>query len=129
MTDKQSDKSNLTEEQVVEEVTRRLDRQADELDAATLSRLRQSRAAAMAELEKKSSAGISSWVWGGGFAGASVFAVALLVLLNEEPPIDQGFEQILADTEILSAQEELEFFEELEFYVWLEEQGLNPGEV
>ena len=71
---------------------------------------------------------VSNWVWGGGFASASVFTVALLVLFNNDQPIDPGFEQLLADTELLSEQEELEFFEELEFYVWLEEQGLNPSE-
>ncbi len=129
MTDKHPDKQPVTDEEVVEQFTQRLERRADELDAATLSRLRQARAAALAELEKPAARSVNNWVWAGGFASASVFAVALLLVLNNDPPAGQGFEQMLADTELLSEQDELEFFEELDFYVWLEDQGLNPSEV
>ncbi len=128
MTDEHPDKQPLSDEQVAAQVKQQLERKAGELDAATLSRLRQARALALAELDRQTPRRATHWLWAGGFATASVFAVALLVLVNNEQPANQGFEELLADTELLGEPDELEFFEELEFYVWLEEQGLQPGE-
>ncbi len=96
-----------------------LDNSVDELDAATLSRIRQVRARAMEKAEGKS----INWfgVTSGALATASVMVFAVIILMRSETlpqtvPVD--------DIELISSSESFEFYEDLEFYQWLETNEL-----
>ena len=118
------------EKQAVERTLAHLDRRAENLDAATLSRLRQAREAALAELADEAKRQPSSplWWWSGGLATACGGILAVYLLMAQ-PGVEQPtLDQLLTDTDILAESEALEFFADLEFYAWLEGQGLEDQE-
>lgn len=93
------------------------DDSVDGLDAATLSRLNQSRQKALEELERPGSQW-SRWMPATGVAAAVLVAV---VMLQSPVNIDDGAgPTTLTDLEILLGEDSIEMFEELEFYSWID---------
>lgn len=107
--------------------SRRVLRQAEvELDARTLSGLARARVSALEGRRRPGlipAAGLAATV-----AGAAIGAFLLLRPAAVEP--EAG---LVADLELLTAEESIEFYQEIEFYEWLSEtggQGLDaPGPV
>lgn len=118
-----------SDKQIIDQVTRSLDQQADELDAATLSTLRQARARALDEMAHKTPRFKAGALWVGGLATAGACAVALMLVWPEDPAIKTEFGPAIADAEMLSDENSIEFYEELDFYIWLDQQELNGSEV
>jgi hypothetical protein len=89
------------------------------LDAATQSRLTQSRHRALAEIATGAGFGRwNQWVPLAGVAAAAVFAV---VAWRGDPQVDELVPPTsVADFEILLDQETFEMLQELEFYSWMD---------
>lgn len=117
-----------SDKQMIDQVKRSLDQQADELDAATLSKLRQARARAVDEMEHKTSRLKPRALWTGGLATAGACAVALMLVWPEDPEITTELGPAIADAEMLSDENSIEFYQELDFYIWLDQQELNGSE-
>lgn len=105
---------------------RMLDESADELDAATLSRLNRARHAALAAGRKRRA---PIWAWPALFAAGASCAVAVLVW-----PVAQAPQQttppgviVAGDLDLLAADAELALYEDLEFYAWLDTQQSADG--
>ncbi len=105
-----------------------LDRQAEQLDGATLSRLRQVRAQALESMQRKRSRFGSNLGWAAGVATTAAMSVTLMLLWPGENNYSQDFVAGLADAELLADEESIEFYEELDFYIWLDQQNSTPGE-
>ncbi len=98
-----------------------LDDSADNLDAATLSRLNRARQAALAARRK----GPGRWAWGAAFAGAAaaVFAVAIALHRQGLPPASTPAASLQpADIDVLTSDDDLDLADNLDFYAWLEKQ-------
>ena len=89
-----------------------------DLDANTLSKIRQIRSQAIEKAETKNTK------WSGVMAGAlatacvMVFAVAIFLKTPTIEPVS------VDDLELISSSDNLELFEDLEFYEWLEDDAL-----
>lgn len=103
------------------------DDSVERIDAATLSRLTQSRHKALEQLERSSGrAPRAFWVPAIGLAAALLVAVLILRMpANTIEPLDQPLAQ---DFDILLEEDSLEMFEELEFYSWLELADAQPDD-
>ena len=111
------------------QVKEALEQQAQALDAASLTRLRQARAQALAELQQgrdKPPRLNPGALWGGGFAAAAL--VLVLVWPGNRGPLPE-FTQEIADLELLADANDIELYEELEFYLWLEQQEAVADDV
>lgn len=110
------------------EIKRVLDNSADELDAATLSRLNQARQRALAEQDRRTNR-LTGWLPAGNVARysfASVAAVAVLsAVLLSQTGRNLPTPGNVTDLEIMASREKLEMVEQLEFYQWLAEEGIN----
>ena len=116
-----SDELNRAFEHKVKHV---LDESVEDLDAHTLSRLKQARHRA---LDSASIHHRPAWLLPtGGFAVAASVAV-LTVILWHGKPVDQDMMQGFEDLELLSSGESLEFYEDLDFYTWLEYEENERG--
>ena len=111
-----------SEQDIKDRISRALDEKATEIDAASLSKLRQARASAIAHAERKP---FWSNTWfllpAGALATAASLALTLTLWLQapqEQLPLPPG----LTDLELLASGDELELIEELEFYRWLENE-------
>jgi hypothetical protein len=119
-----------------------LRRSADELDAATLSRLNRARQSALAEFDRQRRRPawlVPGWQPALGVAAVAMLAVALWVGRAPGPatplpavPVEAARAVQAVDLEVILADENLELIEDLEFYDWLEtdlaaEGGLSPG--
>ena len=122
----------MDEERWVERAREALDREAEGLDAATRSRLTRARSAAV---EAAGRPARPRWLLAPALATAlAVVAVAGFWNRPGEPagapedtiPTVAG-DQLVADLEILSADEDLELLADLEFYLWLESE-LTPAD-
>ena len=106
------------EKRFLEQVKRDLDDGADNLDEATLLRLRHARQQALAAAERKRWwFVVPKWVTAGGIATAMVLVVAVSFWYRggrEGIPLYHT-----EDVEILVAQENMEISKDLEFYRWL----------
>jgi hypothetical protein len=104
------------------------DESVQDLDAATRSRLTQSRHNALAEAASRKGFGRwNQWVPVSGVAAATIFAVVLWrgdSLVNE-PDLPAA----VSDFEILLDQDELELLQDLEFYSWMDIDGNTDGNV
>jgi hypothetical protein len=101
----------------VDRATALLDASAENLDAATLSRLNRARQAALASRR----GGWRPWTVGAGLAGAAAAMLAIAVGLHTRVaapvPLDAN------DIDVLSSDDDtLDLSENLDFYAWLETQ-------
>ncbi len=127
-----SEEQSNDQDKLINQIKQRLDQDADALDAATLSRLRQARAQAIEAGERKGFHWFGLNTVGAGitaFASVSVLAVAVWLAMPAATTSSDMMastveqEQVFDDLELLAATEDLEFYEEeLEFYYWLEAQ-------
>lgn len=104
-----------------------LDRRAEGLDAATLSRLTQARHRAVAAAQATPHARWLGWRVAG--AAAAVAGIALTVLLMGEPSPnlpDNGL--LFSELEVIGLDDDLELVAEPEFYDWLAETADGPGD-
>jgi hypothetical protein len=98
-----------------------LDASADNLDAATLSRLNRARQAALASRRK----GPGRWAWSAALAGAAaaVFALAIGLHRHDAAPTGRPDASLdAADVDVLTSDDDLDLAENLDFYAWLEKQ-------
>jgi hypothetical protein len=98
-----------------------LDDSAENLDAATLSRLNRARQAALAMRRK----GPSRWAWSGVLAGiaAAVFAIAIgLQHRSAVPPVHSSPTLEAGDIDVMTSDDDLDLAENLDFYAWLGKQ-------
>jgi len=104
-----------------------LDQSVDEIDGATLSRLRQARYAAIQQQQRRQPLWMSRPALASAF---SVSALALVVVLmtthsgSEVTPLianDDSVEQ-MDDLNLLANSEDLDLVQDMEFYEWLEQQ-------
>lgn len=103
------------------------DESVESLDARTLSRLNQSRQAALAAARSGSGfRTLSPWVPAAGFAAAAVFAVVLWT--SQPPSVDVAPASAASDFEMLLDDDSIEMFSELEFYSWIELDGETETE-
>jgi hypothetical protein len=101
-----------------------LERELQNMDASSLSRLRQARERALSNEPHRSG-------WVGWVATATAIAILILPIIWHNrsvldiPLEDNGFVQAFtqADMELMLAAEEIDFYEELEFLLWLDQQG------
>ncbi len=96
------------------------DDSVERLDAATLSKLNQSRHAALAEMANASPARQwSRWMPATGMAAAALVAV---IVLRGPATVDPlvGSNATVTDFEILMSDDALDMIEELEFYTWID---------
>jgi hypothetical protein len=107
--------------ELLERVRATLDASADNLDAATLRRLRRSRLEAVeAAGPKRRPFPLPRWVTAGGVATVAVLGVAASVWLSAPRPVLP--EKQVEDLEIVTAKEQLDLYADLEFYRWLAEK-------
>ena len=111
----------MPNDKLQQQLQQTLDQQAEQLDAATLSRLNQGRQKALDQgLSSKWSWQPDRWV-----RSATVFAsiTALAVCIDLFIPSgDSGTTAPFDDMQMLSAGEDIELYEELQFYQWLATQ-------
>ena len=113
--------SDAPEEQALAERAKStLDQSAQDLDAATCSRLNRARQAALAAAPSGRRPIALLWP---AFATASALALALAVVLVRRPEsVDPGLPIAAEDFDVIAAQDSLELYENLEFYAWLDAQ-------
>ena len=104
-----------------------LDESEEDLDANTLSRLRQARTRALHGEERRKP---RSWFWFSfpSAAGMATALVAVLVALFyiTRPPVQEPNKSI-GDLEILASNDQLELYENLDFYAWLAKEKEHDG--
>jgi hypothetical protein len=100
-----------------------LDRRLENLDAATLSRLRQARQQAVATANRAPR--VDWWLTAGAVATAVVIASISVTLFLPVPvkPIPDWLVQQEPDVEMLVSTEDLDFYQELEFLLWLDQRN------
>lgn len=110
---------NKQNDVLINNIQTALDDSARDIDGATLSRIRQARAAAVEKAGNKTFAW-KTWL-SGAAATACVLTLSFVFLLNSP-------EQELLPTEdalLYASEEDLELYEDLEFYEWLEDYELS----
>lgn len=109
-----------SEEQFLQSAKRALDAAGENLDRATVARLRAARRTAIEQGLPGRGKTRPGWLLPlGGFATAAI-ALAVAGLLWFSAPNGNLMQANLGDMELLTAQESPDFFHELEFYEWLE---------
>ncbi len=106
-----------------QELIEALDRRAQDLDGATLSRLRRVRAEAVQQASTRRSRLPGGWRLAGAGLALGLLVAALLPGLHQATPAQPipGDELL----EVATLDVDLEVVEDLEFYEWLSEQGLG----
>lgn len=112
----------MNEQNFIKKVTGQLDRETENLDAATLSRLNQGRQAALQQLRRKNPASRTVWMPATGLA-AAVLLISVFLFKAEEIPLSTGIDEI----EIIASNENLDLYEKLDFYIWLAEEEMSAG--
>jgi len=111
----------------IERATALLDRSAENLDAATLSRLNRARQAALAQRR----AAPRHWIWGAGLAGAAAAVFALALGLHhriDTPHLAPPAPLQAGDIDYLTSDDEtMDLYENLDFYAWLEAHPGDPS--
>lgn len=137
MSGEATDRSERLEREFGEAAGRMLRESAEELDAATLSRLNRARQEALEELRRPPT---RSWAsrWATLGAGAAA-AILVVVLWTGRAPVDDPVSPAVVplvetgdaamDFELLLDEDGLEMIEDLEFFAWLTdaELGIGPG--
>ena len=107
----------------VENAKHVLDQDAENLDGATASRLRQMRYAA---LEKAESSGWQKFrLPAAALVTASLIATFTFVQLRTSDELKTV--KTIEDMEILASAEQLDLYEDYDFYAWLAEEQQNAG--
>lgn len=125
MKDDRGDKAFL------DDVKRRLDKGAEEIDELTLARLGAARRRAVEAGSRRHSAWRLGDVLVAGLWGRTVWlagGILLLALVILRPPLSSPVSQplhLLDDMELLGSSEDLEFYQELDFFIWVADE---PGE-
>jgi len=103
-----------------------LDQDAEDLDGATVSRLRQLRYAA---LEKSETIGPNWWQRFRLPAAALITAslIAIVLGVQMKTPADLKAANPIEDIEILASNEQLDLYEDFDFYTWLAEAQQDAG--
>lgn len=102
-----------------------LDESAQNLDAATLSRLNRAR---QAVLEQARPRALRPWFLPAGLASACAVLIAVAVAWNTPtrtaaPTLtDANAGTFASDLDMMSSDDGLEFYEDLDFYAWLDAQ-------
>jgi len=96
-----------------------LEQSAQELDAATCSRLNRARQAALAAAPRARRP--LAMAWPAALATVSVLAVAVMLVRQPEPVVPV-LPVASEDFDVIAAQDSLELYENLEFYAWLDAQ-------
>jgi hypothetical protein len=101
-----------------------LNRGAESLDPRTQRRLAEIRVRALSQAEERRPGFFSPrrWVMAGGFAAATMAALALLFWPSPSPDPLPTLGQV-EDLEIITSQERVDLYQNLEFYRWLENAG------
>lgn len=106
----------------IDRATALLDASADNLDAATLSRLNRARNAALAARTSR----WRPWTVGAGLAGAAAAMLAIAIGLSgriDAPAMHATAPLDASDIDVLSSDDDtLDLSENLDFYAWLETQ-------
>ena len=97
-----------------------LDRSADEVDAATETRLRAARRAALDALDAPPSVWSRRALLSASAAGAAGLLFGVSWWLRT-PAIPVALDDDLDDVEILAGADDLELYDDLEFYRWLDD--------
>ena len=115
--------TEMQKDKFMRQVLDQLDAGVRDMDGATVSRLRQARAAA---IEKGLSGKVRPWL-GWAISGAALAPVIVLsVILLLQPSTRMPSEALaIEDINILVEQDEVDFFEELEFYRWMNSQQMG----
>ena len=94
-----------------------LDRSADDLDAATLSRLNRARQAALAARQRVP----RRWLWSAALASAAaaLFAVAIGLRHPVDAPAPVAPPLQAGDIDVLTNDDDVDLYENLDFYAWL----------
>jgi len=122
------DKENTDEDRLRDIAKQALDQSVDEIDGATLSRLRQARYTALHQHQRRQPLWLSRPVLASAF---SVSALALTVVLMTSNPDSAGTPLIASDDSVeqlddfnlLANGDDLDLVQDMEFYEWLEQQG------
>lgn len=124
MKDDRGDKAFL------DDVKRRLDKGAEEIDELTLARLGAARRRAVEAGGRRHAAWQLGDILVAGRWGRIVWlagGLLLLALVVLRPPLSSPASQplhLLDDMELLGSSEDLEFYQELDFFIWVaDEQG------
>lgn len=108
---------------------RRLRDSADELDAATLSRLNRARQIALGTIGHRAGGRNRRNQWLPVGAAAALAVMTVVLWQGQAPGPDAGVSAIMADEsadiELLFDDGDLEMYEELEFFAWLSEDELE----
>ena len=123
-----------SDEEFMQQAGELLRERANNLDAATRSKLNQARQRALDELDRKQRRPKSIWLPVGAMAAMALLAAGLSLDLlklgsNGQPvsvPAAQTEAQV-PDLELMFAEESLEMMEEMDFYLWLEEDQSTSG--
>ena len=114
----------MNEKEFLDKIKNQLNETSEHLDAATLSRLNQSRQAALNQLKPASSRLKQTWLPATGLAAAVLLTSVFLFRAEEMiTASDQGVDEI----EIIAASDDLELYEKLDFYIWLAEDNNSAG--
>ena len=102
-----------------------LDDSAQNLDAATLSRLNRARQAALEQARPRA---MRPWFVPAGLASACAVLIAVAVAwhmpTHTQPPAltDATAGTFASDLDMMSSDDGIEFYEDLDFYAWLDAQ-------
>lgn len=106
------------EQDILNQLSATLDEAAEDIDAQTLSKIRQARHRALDTLDDKTVK--TGWWLPAGFAATACLVFAVLIALPQATQESQEPGAIFEDIELITSSDELDLYEELEFYEWLE---------
>ena len=116
------------QDKALEEAAKALfDDSVERLDAATLSKLNQSRQRALEELDRGRVAG--RWVRWAPATGVVAAAIVAVVVMRGPDGVEPVVAPVntAADFEILLGDDSLEMLEDLEFYAWIDDAVLDDS--